>query len=203
MAKKPTYEELEQRIKELKKEVLGRKRAEKELRESEERYRSLVESTEDSIYLVDRECKYQTRSVPMKEKILIIDRKSDIRKTLETLLRKEEYQVRSASGGQKAIDILKSEPSELVIMDINMPGSNGLQAMRKIKKLDGEIEVIIFTGSASIDNAVQALRHDGAFDFLTKPLENLDQLIISVKQALEKRRLHKKRHTFQEDKTGQ
>ncbi|MBC8458700.1 MAG: response regulator [Deltaproteobacteria bacterium] len=128
----------------------------------------------------------------MNEKILIIDRESDIRKTLETLLSKEGYQVRSASGSEEAIDIFKSEPFDLVIMDINMPGSNGLQVMRKIKKLDEKIEVIILTGSASVDNAVQALRNNGAFDFLTKPLENVDQLIISVKQALEKRRLHKK-----------
>ena len=128
----------------------------------------------------------------MNEKILIIDREWDIRKTLETLLRKEGYQVRSASGSEEAIDIFKSEPFDLVIMDINIPGSNGLQVMRKIKKLDDEIEIIILTGSASVDNAVQALRHNGAFDFLTKPLENVDQLIISVKQALEKRRLHKK-----------
>jgi len=133
----------------------------------------------------------------MKEKILIIDREPDIRKTLETLLRKEGYQVRSASGGEEAINTLKSEPSDLVVMDINMTGTNGLQVMRKIKKLDDEIEIIILTGTVSIDNAVQALRNNGAFDFLTKPLKNMDQLIISVKQALEKRRLHKKRHTFQ------
>ena len=128
----------------------------------------------------------------MNEKILIIDRESDIRKTLETLLSKEGYQVRSASGSEEAIDIFKSEPFDLVIMDINIPGANGLHVMRKIKKLDEKIEVIILTGSASVDNAVQALRNNGAFDFLTKPLENVDQLIISVKQALEKRRLHKK-----------
>ena len=139
----------------------------------------------------------------MNAKILIIDRESDIRKTLETLLRKEGYQVRSASGSEEAIDIFKSEPFDLVIMDINMPGSNGLQVMRKIKKLDEEIEVIILTGSASIDNAVQALRHNGAFDFLAKPLENVDQLINSVEKALQKHRLHKKRHTFQDDKAGQ
>lgn len=137
----------------------------------------------------------------MNEKILIIDRESDIRKTLETLLRKEGYQVRSTSGGEEAIDIFKSEPFDLVIMDINMPGSNGLQVMRKIKKLDEEIEVIILTGSMSIENAVKALRHDGAFDFLTKPLENVDQLINSVEKALQKHRLHKK-SVFQGTKTG-
>ena len=128
----------------------------------------------------------------MKEKILIIDREPDIRKTLETLLSKEGYQVRSASGGEEAIDIFKSEPFDLVIMDINMPGTNGLQVMRNIKELGEGIEVIVLTGLNSIDNAVQALRHDGAFDFLSKPLENDDQLINSVEKALQKQRANKR-----------
>ena len=135
----------------------------------------------------------------MNGKILIIDREPDIRKTLETLLRREGYQVRSASGGEEAIDTLKSDPSDLVIMDINMPGTNGLQVMRKIKKLDEDIEVIVLTGSANIDNAVKALRHNGAFDFLTKPLETLDELITTVKQALEKRGRSWKRHNITKD----
>ncbi|MBW2345980.1 MAG: response regulator [Deltaproteobacteria bacterium] len=101
-----------------------------------------------------------------------------------------QYQTRSVSHERKNtnIDTLKSEPSDLVIMDINMPGTNGLQVMRKIKKLDEDIEIIVLTGSANIDNAVQALRHNGAFDFLTKPLETLDELITTVKQALQKRK---------------
>jgi len=132
----------------------------------------------------------------MKEKILIIDREPDIREALEILLRKEGYQVRSASGNEEAIEALISEPYDLVIMDINMPGTNGLQAMRNIKKLEESIEVIVVTGLTSIDNAVQALRSDGAFDFLTKPLENEEQLIISVKQALEKHRLNREKNVF-------
>ncbi len=123
----------------------------------------------------------------MNEKILVIDREPDILKTLETLLRKEGYQVRSASGGDEAVDTFKSEPFDLVIMDINMPVTNGLKVLRKMKNLDEDIKVIVLTGSASIDNAIQALRHNGAFDFLIKPLKNGEQLIISVKQALEKR----------------
>ena len=74
-----------------------------------------------------------------------------------------------------------------------MPEIDGMEFMRQIKKLDDDIEVIVLTGSASIENAVKALRHDGAFDFLTKPLENIDQLINSVKKALQKHRLQKKK----------
>ena len=123
----------------------------------------------------------------MNEKILVIDREPDILKTLETLLRKEGYQVRSASGGDEAVDTFESERFDLVIMDINIPVTSGLKVLRKMKKLDEDIKVIVLTGSASIDNAVQALRHNGAFDFLIKPLKNGEQLIISIKQALEKR----------------
>ena len=140
----------------------------------------------------------------MNEKILIIDHEPDILRALEAILTKEGYQVRSASGSEEAISVSKSEPFDLVIMDIRMPGMDGLEFMRQIKKSGDDIEVIVLTGSVSIENAVKALRDDGAFDFLTKPLENVDQLINSVKEALQKHRLHRKRQgTFQEAKTGQ
>jgi CheY-like chemotaxis protein len=122
----------------------------------------------------------------MREKILVVDREPDIRKILKTILRKEGYQVRSAKGGDEALDIFKSEPFDLVIMDINMPVTSGLEVLREMKRLDEDIKLIVLTGSVSIGNAVQALRHNGAFDFLTKPLENREQLITGVKQALEK-----------------
>lgn len=139
----------------------------------------------------------------MNEKILIIDHEPDIRKDLETILAKKGYQVMAASGSEAAISVLKSEPLDLVIMDIRMPGMDGLEFMREVKKLGDDIEVIVLTGSVSVENAVKALRDDGAFDFLTKPLKNVDQLINSVKEALQKQRLHKKKGVFQEVKTGQ
>jgi DNA-binding NtrC family response regulator len=140
----------------------------------------------------------------MNEKILIIDHEPDILRALEAILTKEGYQVRSASGREEAVSVSKSEAFDLVIMDIRMPGMDGLEFMRQIKKSGDDIEVIVLTGSVSIENAVKALRDDGAFDFLTKPLENVGQLINSVKEALQKHRLHKKEQgTFQEAKTGQ
>jgi CheY-like chemotaxis protein len=132
----------------------------------------------------------------MNEKILVIDREPDIRKTLETLLRKEGYLVRSASGGDEAVDTFKAEPFDLVIMDINMPVTSGLKVLREMIKLDEDIKVIVLTGSASIDNAVQALRHNGAFDFLTKPLKNGEQLITGVKQALDKAGLNREKNAL-------
>ena len=139
----------------------------------------------------------------MNEKILIIDHEPDIRKGLETILAKKGYQVMTASGSEAGISVLKSEPLDLVIMDIRMPGMDGLEFMREVKKLGDDVEVIVLTGSVSVENAVKALRNDGAFDFLTKPLKNVDQLINSVKEALQKQRVHKKKGVFQEVKTGQ
>ena len=134
----------------------------------------------------------------MNEKILIIDREPDIVKNLNALLTKEGYQVRSAPMGEAVMDIVKSEPFDLVIMDINMPGKDGLKIMRNIKKLDEEIEIIVLTGSATIDNAVQSMRSNGAFDFFTKPLGSLDKLLASIDQALSRHRVNREKRALLE-----
>jgi DNA-binding NtrC family response regulator len=86
------------------------------------------------------------------------------------------------------IGIFKSEPFDLVIMDITKTGTNGLglELIKEVKKLSDDIEVIVLTGSPSVENAVKALRDYGAFDFLCKPLERADQLTNAVKKALQK-----------------
>ena len=126
-------------------------------------------------------------------------------KNLELLavkLTQEGYRVITAQSGKDALEAIKLEKPGLVLLDIRMPEIDGMEFMRQIKKLDDDIEVIVLTGSTSIENAVKALRYDGAFDFLTKPLENVDQLINSVREALQKHRLQKK-SAFQDAKTGQ
>jgi len=122
-------------------------------------------------------------------KILIVDDEPDILELLSKLLTLEEYRVKTASRGREAIDLFRSEPFDLVITDIRMPGMDGVEVLKEIKQLDEDVEVIILTGFASVDSAVRTLRQDGAFDYLTKPLEDIDALIYTIDHALEKRRL--------------
>ena len=125
----------------------------------------------------------------MHEKILLVDDEPDILQTLETLLVSEGFHVRKASEGQHALELFQSEPLDLVITDIRMPGMDGLELIKSLKHLDQEIEIIVLTGFATIDNAIEALHDNGAYDFLRKPLENLDVFFHTIHQALEKRRL--------------
>ncbi|NIA29738.1 MAG: response regulator [Actinobacteria bacterium] len=125
----------------------------------------------------------------MNEKILTIDDDLDIRSLLSNILNQEGYRVKAASNGREAVDLFKSEPFDLVITDIRMPGMDGLSVMGQLKQMDEDIGVVILTGFATINNAIEALKADGAFDFVTKPLEHLDQFLNTIQQALERRRL--------------
>ena len=85
---------------------------------------------------------------------------------------------------------------DLVVCDLIMPGMSGLEVIRKVKDIDEETEIIVLTGYATIDNAVQALRNHKAFDFLTKPLDNLDALYNTIEKALERRDLQKENQSL-------
>lgn len=132
----------------------------------------------------------------MNEKILIIDDDPEILNMLDTILSKEDYEVFRAERGKEAIALFKSNPVDLVITDMSMPGMGGLEVLNKVKQLDENMEVIILTGNATFENAVQALKEDGAFNYLTKPLENIEDLLISVKRAIEKRKLRSENKTL-------
>jgi len=125
----------------------------------------------------------------MPNKILIVDDEIEIAGVLDELLTIEGFQVQKASSGKEATEILKNYGTELVLTDIRMPGMDGLELLDWIKKKDPEIEVIIMTGHASVETAVNALKKGGAFNYFTKPFEDIDELVISIKNALEKRAL--------------
>lgn len=132
----------------------------------------------------------------MKEKILVIDHEKDNRTILEAVLKKEGYEVRSTPDGKKAMDLIKSEPFDLAIMDIRTPGINRMEAISQIKELDDSVEVIVLTGDATIENAVKSLRDNGASDFLIKPLENTDELISTVKRVMQKHELDQEKRSL-------
>jgi len=125
----------------------------------------------------------------MNKKILVVDDELDVRKTIETALRSENYHVQTVDSGEAAIAILESESFDLVITDIRMPGTDGVEVLQRTKEIDETIEVIILTGYASIENVIETLRNGGAYDYLTKPLEDIDAILFSVEQALNRREL--------------
>jgi two-component system cell cycle sensor histidine kinase/response regulator CckA len=125
----------------------------------------------------------------MNKSILIIDDEPDILKTLASALGMAGYHVVSAPGGEAGLKLFREQSFDLVITDMRMPGMTGIQVIEQVKAMDPDAETIVLTGYATLDNAVEALRHVGAFDYLTKPLDNIDELFMAVEKALEKRRL--------------
>ncbi len=125
----------------------------------------------------------------MFDNLLVIDDEPDILNTLNAALSQEDYNVFTATGGEAAMEILKQNAIDLVITDMRMPGMDGTQVIRNVKEHDPSMEVIVLTGQATLDNAIISLRQMGAYDYLTKPLDDLDELFMAVEKALEKRRL--------------
>ena len=133
-------------------------------------------------------------------KILIVDREPDILKLLEILLAKRGYLVKAAKNSEEAIETFRNEYFDIVITEVRIPQLNGINLIRKLKDFDDEVEVIVLTGFSALDSAQQAIQGNGAFAYLTKPLENIDQLYEIVNQAIEKRRSrHVKDHEQNEN----
>ena len=144
------------------------------------------------------------------DKILIADDEESIVIGLTALLEEEGYNVFSVMNGQEAFDELNKQNYALLLADLKMPGLDGLQILKKIKKTGIQTEVIIITGKGTISTAVKAMKA-GAYDYLTKPVQP-DRLKSIIPKALEHHRLlisHKnleqqiKQLTHYEDLIGQ
>jgi CheY-like chemotaxis protein len=120
-------------------------------------------------------------------KILIVDDDKNLLSVLKTILSEENNEVSTCSDGQTAVDLFRKTKFDLIITDLMMPGTNGLEVLREAHKIDPDILVILITGFASLETAVQAIR-EGAYDYITKPFK-LDEIKIIVNNAREKIRL--------------
>jgi len=119
-----------------------------------------------------------------KGKVLIVDDAPDTREIIQKLLHYEGYEVINASTGEEGVKRAGQEKPEIILMDINLPGMDGTEALRKIREINPIQCVIMLTAYATLDNAIQALK-EGASDFIKKPFENA-HLIHVVNQTLEK-----------------
>ena len=120
-------------------------------------------------------------------KILLVDDESGILDTLRILLRGEGYDVVCALGGGEAVEVLSKEGPDIVLTDIRMPGTSGLEVMAKAHEVDPETAVILMTAQASLRSAVQAV-NEGAYYYLQKPFAN-DELLAICRRAAEARHL--------------
>jgi len=116
-----------------------------------------------------------------KIKILMVDDEAQFRETTAKILNRRGYDTTVTGSGAEAIDILKKSIHEVVILDIKMPGMDGLEALAQIKKIDPKIQVIMLTGHGGEESAKDSLKK-GAFDYLTKPCD-IDRLTSRIKDA--------------------
>src|SRR5262245_60719109 len=119
--------------------------------------------------------------------ILVIDDEELMREILDALLTREGYQVRLASSAEDGLELARTMPFDAAIVDVMLPGMNGVQALDELKKLDDDLPVLMITAFASVENAIAAMKR-GAFDYITKPFKN-DEVLVVLRNAVERRRL--------------
>ena len=122
-----------------------------------------------------------------KGSILVVDDEDIMREILDALLTREGYHVRMATSGAEGIELVKTVPFDAAIVDVMMPGIDGIGTLEEIKKLDDELPVLMITAFASVESAIAAMKR-GAFDYITKPFKN-DEVLLVVRNAVERRQL--------------
>ncbi|MGA1796475.1 MAG: sigma-54-dependent transcriptional regulator [bacterium] len=120
--------------------------------------------------------------------ILIIDDERSMCEFLAIMLKREGYRVKFANTPKEGITLAQNEAFDLAVIDIRMPGMDGLSVLREIRKISPETLAIMITAYASTKTAVQAIK-EGAYDYLTKPFKNNEEIKLVIHNALEKKRL--------------
>ena len=132
-----------------------------------------------------------------KYQVLVVDDEPDMLRVCRRILEEKGYTVFTASDGPEALELLKREPVDVAVLDLRLPSMDGLEVMRESLRLNPDTEVLIITGHATVDTAVQAVR-DGAFDFIPKPF-SASELEVAVDRSVAHRQLVEQNRLLQRE----
>ncbi|MEI7449969.1 MAG: response regulator [Desulfomonile sp.] len=118
-------------------------------------------------------------------RVMLVDDETEFLETLVKRLKKRKLDVVSASSGKEALGILRETPLDVIVLDVKMPDMDGIETLREIKKIRPSVQVIMLTGHASVEVAIQGMEL-GAFDYLMKPIE-IDELLYKLQDAYKKK----------------
>src|SRR5215510_3561242 len=122
-----------------------------------------------------------------KSRILVIDDEAAIRESLKMTLEYEGYEFLAASTGQEGLSLAEREAPDLVLLDVKMPGMDGLEVLDRLRAMNESLPVVVISGHGTISTAVEATKK-GAFDFIEKPFAS-ERVLVSLRNALDQRRL--------------
>jgi DNA-binding NtrC family response regulator len=120
-------------------------------------------------------------------KVLVVDDERDFLESLVRRLKRRSLDATGVTSGEAALEHLEQHKADVVVLDVKMPGMNGIEALRLIKQSHPEVEVILLTGHASVESGVEGLALE-AFDYLIKPVK-LDELIERIMEAFDRRKV--------------
>ncbi|KAB1066257.1 sigma-54-dependent transcriptional regulator [Salibacter halophilus] len=132
--------------------------------------------------------------------ILVVDDERSIRNTLREILEYEKFKVEEAEDGQKALNILKKKSFDLMLCDIKMPKTDGMDLLELSMKIHPDMPVVMISGHGNIETAVDAIKA-GAYDFIEKPID-LNRLLVTVRNALDKSSLVEETKTLRKKISG-
>jgi DNA-binding NtrC family response regulator len=129
--------------------------------------------------------------------VLFVDDEVDFLETLLKRMKKRQLNVTGVNSGEAALAYLEKNPVDIVVMDVRMPGMDGIDTLRNIKKINPLIEVIMLTGHACLEVAREGMEI-GAFDYLMKPI-NIDELLYKLQDAFKKKSIQQEKIKHLED----
>lgn len=132
------------------------------------------------------------------ERVIVSDDDEALLRLMVSHLQRRGYQVESAQDGLEAFETIRTNgPFAVLVTDLMMPSMSGLELLRESRKLDPWLEVIVITAAGTLESAISAMREDGAYDYLTKPLGMISELSLAVGRAAAHRRLQLERNMLQ------